>query len=222
MKEMRAVRCLSCGWSLEEYKKACEDPVFFHSVKQNLGFEEKDETKDKTKDETKDKTKGKKKEEENEKGDKTKEQLLDRKFFYAGFSTRWMFFFSVKEVESEVATIMRKLHDPSVVLQGLQGTGDSTSVSHLFSLFVNEHGEYNLLVSPFVIQEITKRDGRGFIKAATTYCIQLQDKGVCNGSFDGWIFQFDFLNFVEKLHYVVVFKTKDESERWTFPVCIAF
>jgi len=66
-----------------------------------------------------------------------------------------------------------------------------------------------MIVSQFVARELSKRSFLEFIKQAT-----IQSRSINNGSFDGWIFQMDFLFHFRKAFSESQFLQLENNETW--------
>eukprot|EP01126_Amoeba_proteus_P002895 TRINITY_DN10942_c0_g1_i6.p1 TRINITY_DN10942_c0_g1~~TRINITY_DN10942_c0_g1_i6.p1 ORF type:complete len:642 (-),score=100.40 TRINITY_DN10942_c0_g1_i6:126-2051(-) len=143
----------------------------------------------------------------------SKDEALCEKEHLAGHSARWFFGFTVEQTKSDIATFVGHTTDCNI----LDGTAsDSEVVNHLVTRL--EGNEKCVVVSKFVLQCLTKKWGAEFITIATNYSNALK---VRNGAFDGWIFQFDFLQRVEAKEKIpMIFGTK--VEQWEFTKCIDY
>lgn len=148
----------SHGWSIREYKQACKDPSFYHSVRPNL------DTNDTA---------------------TSVEEEISSKFFFAGYSARWMFAFNTKQAKKEVDTFLEKAPSAADLIKGIMGDQGLLAVNYLTTTTVEG---FSQLVSQYVARQLAKRTELPVIEYATSHAI-LED----NPSFDGWVFQMDFL-----------------------------
>jgi len=168
----------SPGWTLQEYQKACQDAKFYESVEENLST-------DLTL--------------------KTVEEKVEEKFFYAGHSARWMFLFNVNEVMQDAQTHLKKVNDPSHLLQMNGGVKSPNYVNHLTSTF----GDKVMFVSQYVTRQLTRSSNAHFIREATIHAAQLK-----NGAFDGWIFEMDFISHIITKREKLELWDEGASEIW--------
>jgi len=145
---------------------------------------------------------------ENEKTEK-----IIGKYFLAGGSARWMFALSPSAVIEQVARSLEKLADLNSLFGGTQGSRNPNIVNHLLQ---RDSEGNSFLVSEFVIRELAKKCESAFVKEATRFSTLLQ-----NPSFDGWVFELDFLMqlrqayALSKDHEIVLFNERNGIEvKW--------
>ena len=122
------------------------------------------------------------------------ECIVDEKFYYSGYSARWMFQYSISEVENEAKEKIREIIDFKTLLKGLNGDRSSVAVNHLFSsTFSNDNNSVvTLIISEYVSRLLCEKCDISFIIEATIKCRTLQ-----NPSFDGWILEMDVLHHIK-------------------------
>jgi len=98
------------------------------------------------------------------------------------------------------------------LLDGLSGEASDQTINHLFS---NINGNV-VIVSQYVAHALAKANYENFIKIAT-----LHSRNLNNVSFDGWVFQMDFLFHLKKAQSGNQF-IKLISETWKVLNCIDF
>jgi hypothetical protein len=111
---------------------------------------------------------------------------LNNKYVYAGGSARWMFGFPLADVRTDINFYIQKISAISNWFKdGFVGIRSDTSVSHLFS--VNKDGK-GFIVSEYVGRRLSEYCEASFFAQA-----RLSDLCKRNPTFDGWIFEADFL-----------------------------
>ena len=144
---------------------------------------------------------------ENLSEDENFDEKITGKYFYAGGSARWMFALNVTEVIEDAFSSLSKVTDMNLLLSGLQGSKSGTSVNHL--LQQDLEGK-TFIVSEYVLRQLVSKCETRFIREATSYSYQLH-----NPSFDGWIFELDFLfqlRLVEK--GILTIRNGQQDEIW--------
>jgi len=117
------------------------------------------------------------------------EDILQEKFFLAGHSARFMFNFTIEEARQDISKNLERINSVDQLTKGLNGNGSDDTVNHLFSKIDFK----TVLVSQYVTRELSKKNYENFIKTLT-----IHSKSLNNGSFDGWVFQMDFLETLRK------------------------
>jgi len=142
----------------------------------------------------------------------TIEEKITAKYFIAGASARWMFFFNTQDSVMDIRFHLARAPDAGQLAKGFVGERSTDAVNHLMSQVQGE----NVLVSEFVARELAKTATVEFIKTAT-----LQALKAGNPSFNGWIFQMDFLHHLqsaqrngETLELIDTTKRKTSYEHW--------
>jgi len=117
-------------------------------------------------------------------GDDLEEKISD-KYYLAGGCARWMFERTVREVFDEIKTHLSRIGtDMNLLLNGFEGIRADSSVSHLFSIYANDEV---FLVSEHVTRMLAEKCEAEFLVRAMRSSLGK------NPSFDGWIFEADFL-----------------------------
>jgi hypothetical protein len=161
----------SQGWKEEEYTKACKDATLLQMVRENLDAD--DTTND-------------------------IDEMITAKFFIAGASARWMFFFNTELAIQDARKYMAAPSNLDNLASGFIGERSNDAVNHL----ITQVDQKNILVSQFVARELSKKTTPEFLRRATVYAMTAG-----NPSFDGWIFQMDFLH---RLQHAISKKEKLE------------
>jgi hypothetical protein len=116
----------------------------------------------------------------------TKEERLANKFFVAGASARWMFAVTRdKLVEEEIPTYIEELDNMQALISGMNGKRSATAVNHLCMVNKDRKG---FIVSEFAMRLIAEKCELSFVSQATNFAKKFKNK-----SFDGWVFELDFL-----------------------------
>jgi len=137
---------------------------------------------------------------------------LQEKYFLAGHSARWMFFFNSNDAKNDIDSNLVRIKNVEQLLDGLSGEASDQTINHLFS---NINGNV-VIVSQYVARALAKANYENFIKIAT-----LHSRNLNNVSFDGWVFQMDFLFHLKKAQSGNQF-IKLISETWKVLNCIDF
>eukprot|EP00027_Filamoeba_sp_ATCC50430_P001241 CAMPEP_0168542330 /NCGR_PEP_ID=MMETSP0413-20121227/1289_1 /TAXON_ID=136452 /ORGANISM="Filamoeba nolandi, Strain NC-AS-23-1" /LENGTH=532 /DNA_ID=CAMNT_0008572197 /DNA_START=156 /DNA_END=1756 /DNA_ORIENTATION=+ len=170
----------SHGWRFEEYQTACMDKTFYDTIAVNLDAETDPNASLKDK--------------------------LHAKFFFAGASARWMFYFNTKDALKLIDEALSTTHSVNDLMQGLQGNRALLSVNHLTTSINNK----SMLTSQYVTRQIAYKTELQFVIAATKHASALH-----NQSFDGWrIFQMDFLFHLEKAAVAKSHLVVGDNEAW--------
>lgn len=126
---------ISCnGWTLEEYKLACNDQNFMKFVSEKF-FQQ-----------------------ETLKEENNLEEILEEKFFFAGHSARYMFNFTIEQTLSDIHSNLNRIDSVDQLFKGLLGDASQTAVNHLFSKIDSKP----VLVSQYVARELAKRNYENF------------------------------------------------------------
>ena len=113
------------SWTKQQYTEACQDAVFFESIKSNLVNDSSDNL--------------------------TKEELINSKFTLAGFCARWFFGMNVKNATSDIDNQIKKVGNAKVSLLNLMGSKSPFSVNHLLAQFE----DCDCIVSAYVTRRLT-------------------------------------------------------------------
>ena len=117
------------------------------------------------------------------------EELISAKFFLAGASARCMFTFNTEQLRKEITWHISRVENWQLLLAGLRGNRSSFAVNHLITTFDTTPNARDTLVSEFVARKIAVNCESSFIIEVTNMLSILK-----NPSFDGWVFQMDFLH----------------------------
>jgi len=109
------------------------------------------------------------------------DEKLESKFYLAGHSARWMFALTVSEVLNSVCEHISRLADLKHVMKAVGTKHKHHAVNHL--LF----DDGTKLVSQYVTRLIAEKYSLQFVSQARKSAL------ASNPSFDGWIFEADFL-----------------------------
>jgi hypothetical protein len=118
--------------------------------------------------------------------DNLKEEFLKQKFSLAGGSVRWMFGKTNEEVEIDLKNAIESCGNLENLLKGLQGFKSNIAVNHLLGR--DEKGEH-FIISRWVSYQIANKCDHAFLKYAMKHPLRNN-----NPSFDGWLFEVDFLH----------------------------
>jgi len=149
-------------WTWPQYVAACDDPAFFESVRENLGWTRASHGEKINADD--------------------KRRLMERKFHFAGFSVRWMFAMSTDAVRVAIKCHSRAVPCYAIVhaMLGVPSTELSTS------LFVTDDRGYTFFVSRaamYAVVDAIDIDSRS-LRLARSLAAQCR--------FAGWTFEFGF------------------------------
>ena len=156
------------SWTLEQYQQACADDAFFEDVKRRLGWKPARDRLDQAQAEA-----------------AYKADLLEDKFGQAGFSARWMFSLTSQEVADTIRTCVRRVHNYAELAAGLNGDRSPVAVGHLIAVDAHQN---NFFVSVAVMRAVVDKCEAQAVTVAARLAVTYD-----NGSFDGWVFEFDFL-----------------------------
>ena len=156
------------SWTFEQYEQACADAAFFEAVKRKLGW----------------KPAGDRLDPQQAEPDYIAD-LLKNKFVVAGFSARWMFSLTSREVAAAILDFVRRVHNYAELAAGLNGDRSPVAVGHLVAVDAHLH---NFFVSVAVMRAVVDKCEAQAVTVAAELAAVYN-----NGAFDGWVFEFDFL-----------------------------
>jgi hypothetical protein len=136
----------------------------------------------------------------------TVDEQIESKYFIAGACVRWMFFVNTQNALLDINNYLKKVTSIDDLIKGLVGERSRESVNHLFT---TTDGNNSLFVSQYIVRQLSKFATLSFIQQATL----ISSSSSNNGSFDGWIFQMDFLANIEhakKFNQSLSFKNTNE------------
>lgn len=113
-----------------------------------------------------------------------RKERVNRKFYLAGGSVRWMFGFSYTEVERQIDSFIHAIPNKKDIMSGVVGGVSEQAVSHILGR--NVDNEY-LIQSRYIACKLALSMEAEFISLA-----KMQPITSSNPSFDGWIFQMEF------------------------------
>jgi hypothetical protein len=156
------------GWKEAEYLEACEDNIFYNSIKATL------QTGDFTEEELDDPT--------------TRGEVVAAKYHLAGGCARWMFQFSSEQLLSPAGAIQSiENHVDRVsyhqIIDGFSGDRSSTEVNHLLSRIDSRA----VIVSQYVANHLVLRFGEALLRHALILM------GNSNPAMDGVLMVMDFI-----------------------------
>lgn len=160
------------GWSCEDYHTAVESEEFFDSVRTALDAPLNMLHSDMT----------------------ARTELIEKKFFYAGFSVRWMFGLNTMNVRRCAERARSCLEDwrvlacPSLKMD-LSGSNSRNGLNMLTSKPATSHiGGQAVLVSAFVVKELVPIINLETLSKMTRYSSMLSPP---NPAFDEWVLKLD-------------------------------
>mmetsp|Transcript_999 Transcript_999/g.1221 ORF Transcript_999/g.1221 Transcript_999/m.1221 type:complete len:589 (-) Transcript_999:188-1954(-) len=113
-----------------------------------------------------------------------KDERIINKYYYAGGCARWMFSFTVNETCIDVENHINKCENFVQLIEESSGPSSNVAVNHLRQ----KRGNAHFIISKHVMREIVKKCDKTFIKGLTAV-----SSIYGNPSFDGWVFEMDFL-----------------------------
>jgi len=193
LQQNNAIEIQSYGWLESEYQSACNDENFYNSVLKHLDASEQDC---------------------NDKDDK-----ITAKYYFAGHSARWMFSFHTIDVQKEITHYVNQVTNFYDLFSGNEGLRRKTSINQLVTSLLEDinSAPIHLLISQHTTRLLANKSKNEFLKAATTYAHQIG-----NLSFDGWIFQLDFLNRIRPPEPISIINEKGSEESWEVVSSIDF
>lgn len=120
---------------------------------------------------------------------------LEEKIALGGWCARYVFGMTRNEVQKELDIALKQEHNLVTLIKGLQGGQCSLAINRLRSLFKSNSGcggDREVIVSRYVAHNLVLKTSKEIIAAMTAY-----SRAANNPAFDGWIFEFDFLNSVK-------------------------
>ena len=115
------------SWKIEDYNAACNDEVFFDSIKNNFKIDDKDCAFD------------------------IRESFISQKFYYAGSCARWFFGFDFQKLLNHLDKCIMKVSSYDTFYQKDAGYNAPSAVYHLLSIF---HGHRVGIVSEYVAVQV--------------------------------------------------------------------
>jgi hypothetical protein len=167
-KEAKIVNFTVGSWTFEQYEQACNEKIFYDTIKENLrcpGFADVDDV---------------------------QKELLLSKYSFAGGCARWMFEFSFMEWKDDFNAHLNTVDDYKLLLKGGGGDANEIAVNHLRGatvLTVDGYQSKNyFFISQHAARELYNKcdDKRKFLIDSYKKANETQ-----NPAFRGWIFEFD-------------------------------
>ena len=163
---LRGKQFLFEHWTLPEYMASVANPYFFECIRHKLGA---DLTLDYLFDETK---------------REVLQELLETKFFYAGFNARWMFDTNIEEVKNIIRTAIHQTIIKEDLYRGLLGVRKESTVN---LLCMTEHQYLNhggVFASGFVLYELALCVDKNFMANLINYSSKVRRY---DAMFDEWV-----------------------------------
>jgi hypothetical protein len=185
-------------WSLEQYRAACSHSPFFDSIKCKLS---------------------------DGVGAATNEELIERKFHYAGGSARWMFSVTQKELVDIIAVHIARVPNVHSLFSGVVGENSAGSINHLMCRY-KEGSTYRVfMTSKFVASQLMSQCESSVYKVV--YALASHQ---ANPAFLGWIVEIDLISQMrqcsiqrKKFEFVHVHGTADSDRNtWSVPQIVDF
>ena len=164
------------SWKKEDYVAACLDAAFWNHVKANLGWEQPAGDQPRTAaDEV-----------------SYKETLIDRRFFLAGASARWMFAFTTDDLRREINVVVHRVQHAGNAVGHQEGERARDAVNKAYARFQGPmHGpSVQCLVSARMTRLLGDRCDLNFIVTATR-------QNLPPGA-DGNVFEMDFRHHIKQ------------------------
>jgi hypothetical protein len=143
----------------------------------------------------------------------TIEEKLAAKGCIAGASTRWMFHETTQKVLLDIQRQISEVESMGALIRGVQGVRSDHAVNQLTTTLDGVH----TLVSLHVTRQLSTKVEKSFLAWVTNYAWSLETP---NGSFDGWVFQMDFLARLRSGERQITFF--NDTETWNANKCIDF
>jgi hypothetical protein len=157
-------------WSLEDYYSATNFASFFNNVEHNLVVD--GASLDKT-------------------SKSYVRDVVDQKFYYAGFSARWMFEMSAEDVIKDIDDCLDSVLNIMDVVKGMVGSQNANAVNHLTTKSKAEKGR--AFTSNYICKEIVQRGDDAVFHASYSLA-----HAAGNPSLRGWILELDFIHQIQK------------------------
>ena len=153
-------------WALQQYKSAVADPRFLNSV---LPYLDPKEVKELSPEDI--------------------PELVERKFYYAGASARWMFTYKIEEVLREIEIKIQQVPDSKVFLSSRVGITNQANSDHLMVRYKSGNLFASFLISKYVTSRLLQICEASVFKIA--YSLASENE---NPSFMEWVVEFDFIS----------------------------
>jgi hypothetical protein len=150
-------------------------------------------------------------------------EKIAKKYYIAGGSARWMIGFTPIQAEEDLLLQIRRCSDPKALIGGLNGDRSVMAINHL--LLYDDCEKSTFLISQFAIRILSEKCSVEFLRDALSCPLSR------NPSFDGWLFEFDFLihlrhaqksNTLLTLAHFESSKVKLDDSLWSASRCIDF
>jgi hypothetical protein len=146
-------------------------------------------------------------------------ELVERKFYYAGGSARWMFTKSIEQVVQEIDGQVSGIRDVEGFLLNRVGITNQDNINHLMVRYRSGKTFTNFLISKYVASLLLEKCEASVFKVA--YSLASTNE---NPSFTRWIVEFDFISQIRRsLNRTIKLITEDDAEvEWSVPDLISF
>jgi len=112
---------------------------------------------------------------------------VENKFFYAGYSTRYMFEYTVNEVKEEIDRLCFTIPDKISFMKLNVGVQSTLAINKL----IVSRGQYKLFISEYLVRKLAQDSTTCRVVTLNgSYAIRK------NGAMDGWALEIDFLHSV--------------------------
>eukprot|EP01124_Arcella_intermedia_P023763 TRINITY_DN3840_c0_g1_i2.p1 TRINITY_DN3840_c0_g1~~TRINITY_DN3840_c0_g1_i2.p1 ORF type:complete len:532 (-),score=112.87 TRINITY_DN3840_c0_g1_i2:47-1642(-) len=139
-----------------------------------------------------------------------KKRCIKEKFYLAGHSARWMFFFNSAKVIEAIQLSFMTVNNCEDILSNSIGPSSNKAINTLITIFEDKNNiPYVTIVSQYVTKMMIDKSQPSFLTTATNFAERVK-----NGSLDGWIFQYDFLHSIETRESISVIKSTGSEETW--------
>jgi hypothetical protein len=140
------------------------------------------------------------------------DEKLTAKYYLAGESALWMFR-PTEVANREIEDSIKSANNHLELVKGLQGDRSLLTANHLVTTIRVNNENCSMLTSEYITKKLVQRFEIQFLTELTRFSSKQP-----NTSFDGWVFQMDFLKRVElaskKKELLRLTKTGGKNEDW--------
>ena len=147
------------------------------------------------------------------------DELVERKFYYAGGSARWMFMRSIKEVVEEIERKIFGIRDVEGFFLNRVGVTNQDYSNHLMVRYKSGNTFANFLISKYVASLLLEKCEASVFRIA--YSLASRNE---NPSFTAWVVEFDFISQMRRsINSSIKLVTLSRCEvEWSVPDLINF
>ncbi|KAG3184463.1 hypothetical protein PC128_g13706 [Phytophthora cactorum] len=176
----RAMECQVWSWTLDEYLDATSDDTFFNDMLPYLDDSASDRS-----------------------------AMVETKYFYAGGSCRYMFYYNTTDVVEKLSSAVDSLNDAATT--ATNGPRSLSSINRLFAMFKRPFGAGAVapVISRYAATTIAVKSGPDAIKK---FMSTLRDNS--NPALNGWMLEIFFFSSIRNGGLEIVDAAGNQIDKW--------